>query len=52
LNKLLVRIAVMERLGMHRNAEGDFDRPTLPEGHLLRRPVLYRLDSGSYFGRR
>jgi hypothetical protein len=42
----------MERLGMRRNAEDDFDRPTLPEGHPLRRHVLYRLDSASYFGRR
>ena len=44
--------AVMERLGMRRNAEDDFDRPTLPEGHPLRRHVLYRLDSASYFDRR
>jgi RimJ/RimL family protein N-acetyltransferase len=44
--------AVMERLGMRRNEEDDFDRPTLPEGHPLRRHVLYRLDSASYFGRR
>jgi hypothetical protein len=42
----------MERLGMRRNAEDDFDRPTLPEGHPLRRHELYRLDSVSYFGRR
>ncbi len=35
--------AVMERLGM-RYAEGeDFDHPALPEGHRLRRHVLYRL---------
>ena len=42
--------AVMERLGMHRDAAEDFDHPALPEGHPLRRHVLYRLDSGSYFG--
>jgi ribosomal-protein-alanine N-acetyltransferase len=44
--------AVMERLGMRRDPNDDFDRPSLPEGHPLRRHVLYRLDSGSYFGRR
>lgn len=32
--------AVMERLGMVRG--GDFDHPALPEGHRLRRHVLYR----------
>lgn len=40
--------AVMERLGMRRDPEDDFDRPSLPEGHPLRRHVLYRLDSASY----
>ena len=34
---------VMERLGMTRNPADDFDHPTLPEGHPLRRHVLYRL---------
>jgi RimJ/RimL family protein N-acetyltransferase len=38
--------AVMERLGMHRDAEEDFDYPALPEGHRLRPHVLYRLGSG------
>src|SRR5260221_61323 len=42
--------AVMERLGMRRDPAEDFDYPALPEGHLLRRHVLYRLGSGSYFG--
>jgi RimJ/RimL family protein N-acetyltransferase len=40
--------AVMERLGMHRDPADDFDHPRLPEGHPLRRHVLYRLDSNSY----
>ena len=40
--------AVMERLGMRRDPADDFDRPALPEGHPLRRHVLYRLDAGSY----
>jgi len=36
---------VMERLGMIRNPaeDFDFDHPRLPEGHKLRRHVLYRL---------
>jgi len=34
---------VMERLGMVRDAAGDFDHPRLPEGHRLRRHILYRL---------
>jgi len=44
--------AVMERLGMRRDPAEDFDYPSFPEGHPLRRHVLYRLGSGSYFGRR
>lgn len=35
--------AVMERLGMVHDASGGFDHPRLPEGHRLRRHVLYRL---------
>ena len=42
--------AVMERLGMRRDPAEDFDYPALPEGHALRRHVLYRLDSGSFSG--
>jgi len=34
---------VMERLGMKRSAADDFEHPALPEGHLLRPHVLYRL---------
>jgi RimJ/RimL family protein N-acetyltransferase len=37
--------AVMERLGMHRDPADDFDHPLAPEGHPLRRHVLYRLKS-------
>jgi RimJ/RimL family protein N-acetyltransferase len=33
---------VMERIGMTRTPADDFDHPALPEGHLLRRHVLYR----------
>jgi RimJ/RimL family protein N-acetyltransferase len=38
--------AVMERLGMRRDPAEDFDYPSSPEGHPLRRHVLYRLGSG------
>lgn len=34
---------VMEKIGMTRSASDDFDHPLLPEGHPLRRHVLYRL---------
>jgi len=34
--------AVMERLGMIHDPDGDFDHPNLPEGHALQRHVLYR----------
>jgi RimJ/RimL family protein N-acetyltransferase len=34
---------VMEKIGMTHNASEDFDHPNLPEGHSLRRHVLYRL---------
>jgi RimJ/RimL family protein N-acetyltransferase len=34
---------VMEKIGMTHDASDDFDHPNLPEGHPLRRHVLYRL---------
>jgi RimJ/RimL family protein N-acetyltransferase len=34
---------LMERLGMVRDMEGDFDHPRVPDGHPLQRHVLYRL---------
>jgi ribosomal-protein-alanine N-acetyltransferase len=34
---------VMEKLGMKHDPADDFDHPKLPEGHPLRRHVLYRL---------
>lgn len=34
---------LMERLGFQRDAAGDFDHPSIPEGHALRRHVLYRI---------
>lgn len=39
--------AVMRRLGMTRDPADDFDHPGLPEGHPLRRHVLYRIASTS-----
>ena len=35
--------AVMERLGMVRDVDADFDHPQVPVGHPLRRHVLYRV---------
>lgn len=40
--------AVMRRLGMTRDPAEDFDHPRLPEGHPLRRHVLYRLSRSSW----
>ncbi|MBV9769530.1 MAG: GNAT family N-acetyltransferase [Bryobacterales bacterium] len=34
---------VMEKLGMTHSPDDDFDHPEMPEGHPLRRHVLYRL---------
>ncbi len=34
---------VMEKIGMVHNPADDFDHPALPEGHRLRRHVLYRM---------
>ncbi|HEV2500669.1 MAG TPA: GNAT family N-acetyltransferase [Terriglobia bacterium] len=36
---------VMEKLGMSHNPAEDFDHPRLPDGHPLRRHVLYRLQA-------
>jgi ribosomal-protein-alanine N-acetyltransferase len=33
---------VMEKIGMTHNAADDFDHPDLPDGHRLKRHVLYR----------
>jgi ribosomal-protein-alanine N-acetyltransferase len=38
---------VMEKLGMTYDPADDFDHPRLPQGHPLRRHVLYRLRAGS-----
>jgi RimJ/RimL family protein N-acetyltransferase len=41
---------VMERLGMSHDPGDDFDHPSLPERHRLRRHVLYRLTSAEFRG--
>jgi RimJ/RimL family protein N-acetyltransferase len=38
---------VMEKIGMTHNPADDFDHPFLPEGHPLRRHVLYRIACGA-----
>lgn len=42
--------AVMERIGLRRVDGGDFDHPALPEGHRLRRHVLYALTQAEWRG--
>lgn len=39
---------LMQRLGMRRAEQDDFDHPRVPTGHPLRRHVLYRLDRQSW----
>lgn len=41
---------VMERIGMTHSPSDDFDHPLLPEGHPLRRHVLYRIARASFVG--
>jgi ribosomal-protein-alanine N-acetyltransferase len=35
--------SLMQRLGMNRDPSEDFDHPHVPDGHALKRHVLYRL---------
>ncbi|MDA8296061.1 MAG: GNAT family N-acetyltransferase [Actinomycetota bacterium] len=44
--------AVMQRLGMARDPDDDFDHPRLAEGHPLRPHVLYRIDAPTWRARR
>ena len=39
---------VMEKIGMHHDQKDDFDHPSLPEGHQLRRYVIYRLQASEW----
>ncbi|GAB3249494.1 GNAT family N-acetyltransferase [Chitinimonas naiadis] len=43
--------AVMERIGMVRNVADDFDHPRIPEGHPLRRSLLYRIQRQQWLSR-
>ena len=43
---------VMEKIGLVRSSSEDFDHPNLPEGHPLRRHVLYRIKRSSWMGTR
>lgn len=40
--------AVMARIGMTRDPDGDFDHPGVPVGHPLARHVLYRVSAGDW----
>lgn len=40
---------VMERLGMSRKPDDDFDHPAVPEGHPLRRHALYRMQRNDWY---
>lgn len=40
--------AVMRRLGMRRDAAGDFNHPALADGHPLRHHVLYRIEPPAF----
>jgi RimJ/RimL family protein N-acetyltransferase len=43
---------VMEKIGMTHDAADDFDHPSLPDGHRLRKHVLYRLSRKEWEQRR
>lgn len=40
--------AVMDRIGMRQDPDGDFDHPRVPEGNPLRRHHLYRLHRSAW----
>jgi len=44
-------MAVMRRLGMHRDPADDFDHPRIPPEHRLCRHVLYRLRAAEWCAR-
>jgi len=43
--------AVMARLGMQHDGDQDFNHPSLPQGHVLQRHVLYRLPQLAWYAR-
>ena len=40
---------VMEKIGLVHDADDDFDHPNVPEGHRIRRHVLYRVTRERYY---
>jgi RimJ/RimL family protein N-acetyltransferase len=40
--------SVMERIGMKRDTSGDFDHPRVPDGHIVKRHILYRLNRADF----
>lgn len=42
---------VMEKIGLHRNAQNDFEHPNLPENSPLKPHLLYRLSKAEYLKR-
>ena len=42
---------VMEKIGLVRDPDGDFDHPSVPDGNPLRHHVLYRLSAAEYRAR-
>lgn len=43
---------VMQRIGMHRDPDADYDHPNVPPGDPLQRHVLYRISRRSWYGLR
>ena len=42
-------LAVIHRIGMHRDPHGDFDHPEIPESHpLLKRHLLFRMGASEW----
>jgi RimJ/RimL family protein N-acetyltransferase len=39
---------LMEKLGMRRDVGGEFDHPNVPDGSLLKRHLLYRLEKANW----
>lgn len=45
-------IRVMEKIGLKRDLQGDFEHPKLPEGHRLRKHVLYKISGEEFLSER
>jgi len=44
-------ISVMEKIGMTRSLQDDFDHPRVPEGSKLRHHLLYRISRGEFMSK-